>query len=145
MTTRAADPVLAVARVLRASTPVLAMLNNNEQRIYTDRLPDRIAANGRKVASQEASVLVKWSGGEYNAGYIPVHAFDIDVTTYGSTPTEARQLALTCINTLQLMETSKSSDGELFFSAVMTVGPIGVNDESTTFFAQSWEVLVGNA
>ena len=142
MTTAVADPVRAVARVLRDSTPVLALVGNDTQRIFHDDfdLTEEARAQAR------AGVIVRLIGGGPDASYLPVHAFDIDVLTYGATAAEARRLALTVMNTLKHEGTSVSNRDELLYSISLLSMPISIRDNRTgwRYFVQTWQALMGD-
>lgn len=141
-TTAVADPVRAVARVLRDSTPVLALIGNDNQRIFLDDFDHTEEA--REQA--RAAIIVRLVGGDADASYLPVNSFDVDVLTYGATAAEARRLALTTMNTLKQEGTSQSNRGEMLYSLSLLNAPLSVRDNRSgwRYFVQSWLALMGD-
>lgn len=142
MTTAVADPVRAIARVLRDDSAVLALIGNDNQRIFLDDFDQTEEA--REQA--RASIIVRLVGGNADASYLPVNGFDVDVLTYGATASEARRLALTVMNTLKQEGTSISNRNEMLYSVSLLNAPLGIRDSRTgwRYFVQSWLALMGD-
>ena len=143
-TTAVADPVRAVARVLRGSTSVLSLVGNDRKRIFMDDFDDTTPIEVGEQA--RSAVIVRLAGADADASYLPVNGFDVDVLTYGQDAAEARRLALTVMHTLKHEETSKSNRGELLYSLSLRNGPISIRDTRSgwRYCVQSWLALMGD-
>ena len=140
MTTASADPVRAVARVLRADTATLALVDNDTQRIYMDDFDETEEAGEERTA-----VIVRLVGGDVDASYLPLQRYTVDVFAYGKTASECRRLSLTIMHTLKAEGTTTSHDGEFLYSIVLQMPPLSMRERTgRKYFVTSWSVLMGD-
>ena len=125
------DPLSAAVDVLLFDTAVAALCRD---RVYGGELPKGEAGQLSKVVIDGPAISVRDSGGgsigQGARGYAPWATVRFDITSYGKTPAEARQVYWAVYHAMTLLERRVLRQC-ILHSASVTGGPIGGRDPDT--------------
>ena len=126
MTTLSADPVRACVYLLRAAGFT----------VHSDALPE----GGGSPRS-----MVKFVGGDSDAGYTPHSVYSVDVLSFAQRPSQARRLAVRIHDVLKVTQRQRIETAGLVNALTCTVPPIQIwsDDLKQYYFAQTWDIELG--